>query len=152
MKIRLHPGNAEEVILSRRIYLCETLVLRYLRHFPQDAWKDFIGKIETKKLVIKTLEIKVSHFETQWLLSLLPALTNIEEVILEGDIGDFVKEKLLQTIVDADRSSLKLRRLRGLSTLNMEEKLLARAAIRLESLDEHWIFSRDQVRDERKLC
>ena len=148
LKIRLDPNNAKTVLLSRRLSLCDNVVVRYLQHFPQEAWKDFIEKIITNKLPIKTLEMKDIGIETEWPVSLIPALKNIEEVILLGEIEDFFKEKLLRTIVDADRSSLKLRRLRGLNTLNMEEKLLAQAAIRLESLDEHWIFSCDQVRGE----
>ena len=122
--MRLDPGNAMEA-------------------------KDFLGKILTNQLVIKTLEVSAPK-DTEWPVSLIPALKNIEEVILWGDIEDCVKRKLLETIVDADRASLKLRRLRGLSTLNMDEKLVARAAIRLEALDAHWIFTCDQVRPEGK--
>ena len=146
LKIRLDPDNAKELMLSRRLVLCDNVVVRYMQHFPQKAWKDFIEKILTNKLPIKTLEMKEIDSETEWPVALIPALKNIEEVILLGDIQVFVKRKLLQTIVDADRSSLKLRRLRGLDTRNMDEKLLAQVAIRLESLDENWIFSCDQVR------
>ena len=122
--MRLDPGNAMEA-------------------------KDFLAKIVTNQLVIKTLELSAVK-ETEWPVSLIPALKNIEEVILWGDIQDCVKRQLLETIVDADRASLKLRRLRGLSTLNMDEKLVARAAVRLEALDAHWIFTCDQVRLQGK--
>ena len=122
--MRLDPGNAMEA-------------------------KDFLAKILTNQLVIKTLEVSAVK-DTELPLSLIPALKNIEEVILWGDIQDCVKRQLLETIVDADRASLKLRRLRGLSTLNMDEKLVARAAVRLEALDAHWIFTCDQVRLQGK--
>ena len=133
MKMRLEPGNAMEVLLSRRLGSCENVAITYLSHFPQKPWKDFLKKIG--KLDIKTLEVNVRGFDTEWPESLIPALKNIEEVILWGDTEDSIKRKLLETIAEADRSSLKLRRLQGLSPLNLDEKLVARAAIRLESLD-----------------
>ena len=145
MKIRLEPGNAREAMLSRRLILCDHVVIRYMSHFPQDAWKTFIEKIITKQLSIKTFKLRPIGIDTQWPESLFQALKHIEEVIFLGDMEEVVRRKVLQTIVEADRTSLKLRRLRGFSTINIEEKLLARAALRLETLDEHWIFSCDQV-------
>ena len=119
--MRLDPGNAMEA-------------------------KDFLAKIVTNQVVIETLEVSAVK-DTEWPVSLIPALKNIEEVILWGNIDDSVKTYLLETIVYADRSSLKLRRLSVTDkSLNMDEKLLAKAAMRLETLDEHWILSDLQVR------
>ena len=150
LKIRLNSHNIEEAILSRRLVVCDHVVLRYLPGFSQEAWQDFIEQIKSNQLSIKTLEVNDDGNQAQWPVSLIPALKNIEEVILWGDIDDSVKTNLLETIVDADRSSLKLRRLSLTDkSLNMDEKLLAKAAMRLETLDGHWILSSLQV---RKFC